>query len=74
MYGANHTNPYSQALLRQTTILLYGKLAGHVMDHDYYLDVSKEDPYFNNENKVVDKLLIPSDGNAESYILKKFVA
>ena len=37
---------------------------GHVMDHDYYLDVSKEDPYFNNENKVVDKLLIPSDGNA----------
>lgn len=36
---------------------------GHVMDHDYYLDVSKEDPFFNNENKIINKLFIPNNGN-----------
>lgn len=36
---------------------------GHVIDHEYYLDVSKEDPYFNNENKVIDRQKIDSDGN-----------
>ena len=27
---------------------------GHIIDHAYELDVSKEDPYFNLNNKILD--------------------
>lgn len=38
---------------------------GFVIDHEYELDVSKEDPYFNNNNKVLDKMRFQGNGNLQ---------
>ena len=38
---------------------------GHVIDHGYELDVSKEDPYFNQQNKILDRMHFSSNSNEQ---------
>ena len=38
---------------------------GHIIDHEYEIDVSKEDPYFNINNKVLDRMPFQGDSNEQ---------
>ena len=57
--------PQAKLATSQTQSCFTLNWKGFVIDHEYELDVSKEDPYFNNNNKVLDKMRFQGDGNLQ---------
>lgn len=57
--------PQSKPATNHTQYCFTLNWKGHVIDHSYELDVSKEDISFNLQNKVLDRFPFASDGNEQ---------